>query len=129
MTREEALLREACARAAQEEADQLERQLTDGESREAEALFARHRKEAFQVIARHTAAPSSRRWSKALRAAACLLILGAGVFAAPAHVPAIPGNAALRPALPLRGPLLHAENRRGPFGYGRSGFRAHRSAK
>ena len=82
MTLEEALLREACARAAQEEADQLERQLTDGESREAEALFARHRKEAFQVIARHTAAPSSRRWSKALRAAACLLILGAGVFAA-----------------------------------------------
>ena len=79
MTRQEELLRQACALLAQDETDQLERQLTDAEIQEAEALFTRHRRNAFRVIARYAGSSSGRR-AAALRIAACLVLIAGALY-------------------------------------------------
>lgn len=79
MSRQDDLLRQACAQLAQEETDQLEKQLTNADMQEAEALFARHRRKALGIIAQHTGTASSRR-AAALRIAACLLLIAGGLY-------------------------------------------------
>lgn len=82
MNREEELLREACAQLAREETDQLERSLTDEEKNEAEALFRRHRRRAFRIIARSASSSSDGRRTMWLRIAACLILAVGGLFLA-----------------------------------------------
>ena len=78
MKRGEDWLREACARAAQEETDQWERSLTRAELREAEEVYRRHRRKALSLIHRETRGKSpSRMW---LRIAAALAVLAGAVY-------------------------------------------------
>lgn len=100
MKREEALLREACAQLAQEEADRLEHSLTDAEKRETEDMFRRHRRKADRIIARSTGSASAgSRAAIALRVAACL------IFATGALVLGLRYRAQLPPQTPLSGVL------------------------
>ena len=78
MKREEELLRQACALAAQEEADRLEKSLSRASIREAEAVYRRHRKKARALIARHTGGAS--RWQAVWRAAAVAVALLGAVY-------------------------------------------------
>lgn len=84
MKRKEDLLKEACARLAQEETEALIRSLDEKTSQEAEALFKRHRRKIFALIREN----SARGRSKALvylRAAACLALIAGAVWISLSH--------------------------------------------
>ncbi len=78
MSREEDVLREACAQLAQEETDQWERSLSRADLRQAEEAYRRHRRRALSLI-RHSAR-GGRRDYPWLRAAAIAVILAGAVY-------------------------------------------------
>lgn len=97
MKRSEELLREACARIAEDEADALARRITPSLEREAEDLYRRHRRQVFRLIEK-----SSRKRTRPaiwLRGAACFaLLIGVAILALHQrpvdHTPLSPGTSA-----------------------------------
>lgn len=78
MKRQDEWLREACARLAEEETEQLEKSMDAQTAQEADAIFKRHRRKILSLLAQN-----SKRKSRAvvyLRAAACLVLIIGAVF-------------------------------------------------
>lgn len=96
MKRADDILKQACARAAQEVTDALNRSLTLEEMRRAEQAYDRHKPKALSLIRKHT--KKERRGKRALAAAACLALLLAGGYLTLFHAPRDIVPAAQRPA-------------------------------
>ena len=99
MSREDEILREACARAAREETEELKSSLTLEESRLAEETYRHHRPAALELIRRQT--KPRRRWGRALTAAACVAVLLGAAYGALHRVPPEQTPAAQPPTPPV----------------------------
>jgi len=85
MTREEELFRDACARLAQEETEELSRSMTAEEDRRAEEIYRHHRPSALFLIRRHTRRQGAR--GRALAAAAAAAVLFGAAYLALSRTP------------------------------------------
>lgn len=85
MSRQDDLIRQACARLAQEETEALERSLTQADREAADALFRRHRRSALALIGRTAGKQRSRVYGALRVAAAAVLVLGAAYWGLSRH--------------------------------------------